>query len=82
MNKTILNIKGMHCDSCKEVIEDVCKELPEVQKCDVRFAEGIATIEHDTPLNMKQLVDEINGLGVYKVLDVLHEDRDDTPKAL
>jgi copper chaperone CopZ len=74
--KTIFTIHGMHCDSCKEVIEDVCKELPGVKKCEARVSEGIVTIEHDTPLNEEQLIKEINALGIYKVLDVRGEGHD------
>ena len=79
--KTTLIIKGMHCSACKALIEEVCGELTGVEKCDVHVEEGVAKIEHHVPLDQKQLIHEIESLGVYKILDVQDGDRDDALKA-
>ena len=62
--KTTVKIKGMHCDSCKMLIEDVCREKG--TKCSVDIKRGIAVIEHESS-DIKQLMKEIEKIGDYKV---------------
>ena len=64
---TILRIKGMHCDSCRSLIEEVVQGDENVQKCIVDVEKGIATITHNDKLNLQVLKDEINSLGEFKV---------------
>jgi len=64
--KTILNIKGMHCESCKLLIEDVCKDVKGVTSCAVDFKKGTAVVEHDD-VDIKLIKKEIEKLGKYKV---------------
>jgi len=66
--KTIITIKGTHCNSCKLLIEEVCSEMPGVKSCSVDFKTGKAVIEHDGKLDLKKLKKEIEGLGKYKVV--------------
>lgn len=63
---TKLKITGMHCASCKALIEDVCSEIAGVRSCAVDVAAGEAVIEHDESVGPSLLVREIDGLGDYK----------------
>lgn len=62
---TTLKITGMHCASCKALIEDVCGEVKGVRSASVDPKTGIATIEHDDALDPATFVSEIRGLGDY-----------------
>lgn len=66
MTTTKLSIAGMHCASCKALIEDVLGEVPGVRSCEVDADARTAIVEHDDSLTPSVLVDEIRGLGDYK----------------
>ncbi|QQR54569.1 heavy-metal-associated domain-containing protein [Candidatus Peregrinibacteria bacterium] len=66
--KTTFTIQGTHCKACKLLIEDVCKDIPEVTSCEVNFATGETVLEHEESLDWDALKSEIEGLGSYKVL--------------
>ena len=68
--KTTLKITGMHCASCKTLIEDVCKDVSGVQSCEVDMASSLATVEHDDTLDVEKLKQEIAALGEYRVEQV------------
>lgn len=65
--KTIVTIKGMHCPSCKLLLEDVCGEVPNVQSCNVDYVNGQAEIEHTEQLDFGLLKSKIEGIGKYSV---------------
>mgnify|MGYP001579822054 CR=1 FL=1 len=66
--KTEFIVKGMHCTSCKSLIEDVCKETDGVTKCNVDIKTGKVVIEHKDKVDMKNVKKEIESLGdEYKV---------------
>lgn len=65
--KTTVTIKGTHCESCKALIEDVCKEIPGINSCNVDYKTGKTIIEHDEELDWKKFKKEIESLGEYKV---------------
>jgi len=65
--KTTLKIKGMHCESCKLLIEDICKETKGVKSCTVDFKSGTAVVEHDGA-DIKLIKKEIEKVGKYKVV--------------
>jgi len=65
--KTTLKIKGMHCESCKLLIEDICKETKGVKSCTVDFKKGTAVVEHDGA-DIKLIKKEIEKVGKYKVV--------------
>ncbi len=67
---TTLNIKGMHCSSCKTLIEDVCHDIPGVTACLVDLATGRARIEHDETVDTERLQEEIAALGEYSATPV------------
>jgi len=63
---TTLKIQGMHCASCKALIEDVCQEIPGVTACNVDIASNIAKIEHDSSVSPDTIRHEIEELGDYQ----------------
>ncbi len=67
MQKTIINIKGLHCPACKILIEDVCSEIEGVHSTNVDSKTGETVIEHDESLDLENLKKEIESLGEYKV---------------
>ncbi len=67
MTTTKLTITGMHCASCKALIEDVCMEIAGVKSCSVDVAKGEATIEHDESVGTSLFAREIEGLGDYRI---------------
>lgn len=66
--KTVITVRGTHCNSCKILIEEVCSEMPGVKSCAVDFKTGKTVIEHDGKLDLKKLKKEIEELGEYKVI--------------
>ena len=66
--KTAITIKGTHCQSCKALIEEVCRDISGVKSCKVDYNTGKAEIEHDGKLNFGLIKKEIEALGSYKVL--------------
>lgn len=65
--KTMISIKGMHCRSCKNLIEEVCRDFKGVKSCTVELESGKAEIEHDGTISVNDLKAEIEKLGDYKV---------------
>ena len=64
--KTTLKIKGMHCNSCKALIEEVCKDVPGIESCSVDLAEEKAILTHKTPADVQKVKKEIEALCRYK----------------
>ncbi|HLD33920.1 MAG TPA: heavy metal-associated domain-containing protein [Candidatus Nanoarchaeia archaeon] len=64
--RTILKIAGMHCESCKVLIEEVAAEIKGVTSCTVDVKKGTAVVEHDKA-DMNLLKKEIEKLGTYTV---------------
>jgi copper chaperone CopZ len=67
MKTTTVTIKGTHCNACKLLIEDVCKDIKGVRSCEVDFRTGKTIIEHDEELDWRSFAGEIEGVGEYKV---------------
>lgn len=65
--KTTWTIRGTHCNSCKEVIEDIIKEDPSVKSCTVDFKSGKTVIEHEKDTDLGKIKKEIESVGQYKV---------------
>lgn len=65
--QTTLQIQGMHCASCKKLIESVSKDVPGVQSCEVDFTTGKATLTHDESMDLNKVKEEIRSLGEYTV---------------
>ena len=67
MQKTILTVQGTHCNACKLLIEDVCKDIPGISSCNVDFKTGETIIEHEGSVDWSKVKSEIESLGEYKV---------------
>lgn len=65
--KTIITIKGTHCNACKLLIEDICKDAAGVKSCAVDFKTGKTVIEHNANADLKKIKFEIEKAGYYKV---------------
>ena len=65
--QTNIKITGMHCESCKMLIEDVASEIPGVQSCEVDEITGNGVIEHDETFDFAKFSEAIAGLDKYKV---------------
>lgn len=68
--ETTFNIQGMHCASCKALIEDACRDVPGVTSCDVDMQRGTARIEHDAATDPEAIRREIERLGSYRASPV------------
>lgn len=62
MNKTIINIEGMHCEGCKNRIENVLNNHEEIISAKVDLQKKNAIIEYNN-LNEKNLIEIIENLG-------------------
>ncbi|MEK7607152.1 MAG: heavy metal-associated domain-containing protein [Patescibacteria group bacterium] len=71
MTTTKLKITGMHCASCKALIEDVCREIPGVSACEVNLESGVATVMHDDSVDVGVVKKEIGGLGEYTIEEII-----------
>ena len=71
MITTKFTIQGMHCASCKVLIEDVCQETAGVSACEVNLATNIATVTHSEETDLQALQEEIKGLGEYTITPIV-----------
>ncbi len=65
--KTVIKIKGTHCESCKKLLEDVIGEVQGVKSVKVDFKTGKTEIEHEGKLDMKTLKKEVASLKLYQI---------------
>lgn len=65
--QTNIHITGMHCASCKSLIEDVASDIPGVQSCTIDPATGMGVLVHDAPFDFAVFVKEIEELDNYHV---------------
>lgn len=72
MNKITFNIKGLHCSSCKTLVEAEVSEMPGVQKIIVLYDKGRAGVEYDeTKTDLDKIFSKIKSLGYTpELLDV------------
>ncbi len=64
---TKFTVKGMHCNSCKLLIEDLLIDIKGVTSSSVDFKTGNGVVEHDEKINPKLFKDEIEKMGKYVV---------------
>ncbi len=65
--KKAIPITGMHCASCKALIEDVAGDVPGVVSCTVDMVTGKTEVEYTDTLNWDDLKKEIEAAGPYSV---------------
>lgn len=63
----IIKITGIHCNSCKLLIEDVCQNIKGIKSCEVDSETGRTVIEYDESFNWNSLKKEVEVLGQYKL---------------
>lgn len=63
MYKQIIDIKGMHCNSCEMLIEDEVKQVPGVKKCKVNYRKGRAEISYKGQLDMQKVEKAVEEAG-------------------
>ncbi len=70
MAVTAVAIAGMHCASCKTLIEEVAMETAGVRACAVDLEKGTGTIDHDDAFDLDAFAREVGALGPYRVTRV------------
>lgn len=65
--QTNIKVTGMHCASCKTLIEDVAHEVAGVQSCSVDPTTGNGVIEHDETFDFTNFAKELAALDKYTV---------------
>lgn len=70
MTTTSISVAGMHCASCKTLIEEVAMETPGVRSCAVDLEKGTGTVVHDDAFDFDAFAREIGALGPYRVTKV------------
>src|SRR5437763_941359 len=66
MKKITFNIAGLHCSSCKTLVEAEVGEMPGVKKIVVLYDKKRAGVEYDeTKIDLDQICSKIKTLG-YK----------------
>jgi len=68
MTRTILNVRGMHCQSCKMLAEDVLGDLEGVNSVNADVDAGTIEVEYDEGrVSEDQIKEEINNETDYSV---------------
>lgn len=60
---TIFKLSGLHCSSCKELIEDAARAVPGVEHAAVNLKASVLTVEHDNSFIPQPLIQSVVGLG-------------------
>lgn len=63
MPTTVVQIPGIHCNSCATLIKDVSAEFPQIQKVDVDVDSKKVTVEHSEDFDAAKWKQEIESLG-------------------
>lgn len=56
-------ISGTHCESCKALLEEVCREVPNVRSCAVDYRTGRTVVEHDGDIDWAAFERAVSELG-------------------
>ncbi len=59
-------VTGMHCRSCKKLVESVLSDLPGVESVEVDKKTGLGTLRHDGQADYGQLASVVAELKDYK----------------
>lgn len=65
--QTKIKVTGMHCASCKTLIEDVAKDVAGVQSCTVDPATGEGVVEHNETFDFANFAKDIATLDKYTI---------------
>lgn len=64
-------ISGIHCASCKALIEDACGDIAGIKSCEVDMDGSLAIVEHDDSVDASLIKKEVESLGAYKAEPVV-----------
>lgn len=71
MMTTKFTVLGMHCASCKGLIEDVCKDVQGVSSCEVDTQTTTLTVAHEDAFDLSVLKKEIDSLGEFQIKQIV-----------
>lgn len=74
---SIIQVGGMTCSSCSNSIKNQLIQLNGVKNADVSLLTEEATVLHDSSINVKDLVDDIDNMGFDATLISSKESSDD-----
>jgi len=63
LNKTEINIKGMHCASCVLKVEKAIKKIPNVKEANVNLATEKASVSYEGNLDLDKVRKEVQKVG-------------------
>ncbi len=73
MIKKVLPVVGLHCASCKNLLETVVAEVPGVHKVHVNYAAEKMTVEFDEQkVTVDDLKKSVSSAGAYQLVDQGH----------
>lgn len=68
--RKVFSVVGMHCASCKTIIEDVVADLDGVSEVSVNFATEKMTVEYDqSRVSIGDIAQAVSSVGSYKLID-------------
>ncbi|MBI4133608.1 heavy-metal-associated domain-containing protein [Candidatus Uhrbacteria bacterium] len=71
MTTITFKVTGMHCSSCKNLIEDVARDVPGVKKAIVNPEAAILTIEHGDVFDTAAFARMLRELGAgYEIQSI------------
>jgi copper chaperone CopZ len=68
MKTTLLYLQGMHCPSCKLLVEKSLIELPNIQAVDANVRKGQVWLQYEGKLPLPEIITLIHELG-YQVIE-------------
>ena len=72
--KTVLEVKGMHCTGCAQTVEKSLKKVPGVEDASVTFATEKAVVVHRPEVSAEQLAEAVRAAG-YDVAEQVSEEK-------
>jgi copper chaperone CopZ len=67
MPTTKFHVSGMHCSSCKLLLEDVCKDISGITACEVDHASSTMVVTHEDLFDTSLVKKEVEALGGYNI---------------
>ena len=61
----IINVKGMHCNSCKLLIEDAVSEIKGIEKVSANFETGKVNVKYSDEKLMPKIKNAIEKEGYH-----------------
>lgn len=61
--QTMVQIPGIHCESCAKLIKSVSAEYPQIKNVDVDMDSKKITLDHSDDFDLAKWVNEVESLG-------------------